>query len=676
MQLKAVRQTSIEDCGPTCLYMLLKYYGGYEKLETIKKLCKTNKEGTTLFNLKEAASRLGFDANAYHVEISLLKDSFPSPFIAHVLVEEKYYHYIVVYKMKKNVVFIADPKDGKNKKITMELFQKMYLQSILVLYPIQMEKRKQERIWVWLFKTLQSWKRDVFKIGLYSFVMFILEMFCLSSLYFLLTLFKKQNIHLLQNFTVFFLLLFFLKGIWDYIGKKKLLVCNEKIYICLKQKFYDWLFSLPYHEVKMKNSTELFLKLENLENILNYLFQLLFFLLLEVLPFLGLSIFFLAYQKDSSFYFLFVLFELFILILIGKKKRMLFLELKEEMSLYKREEKEVIESVPSICEMQLLDTMLKRQEKQEMLYSNKRRKTQTLYLRYSTLEEMAIHIGQLLLFRYFLSTLSSSPIALENILFFLYFFEKMKTFLQGFSTLYIEKEEIKWGIENMVEQVEREAMISAREIVLKNEKHPYFGNIKNVSLQINNQHPVLLLGKSGIGKSTLAHMIIGDYKAKNRFIEECPNSLKVKGCYVSAEATIYTTSILENILLKRDIEPSRLEEILSLTHVDAIMEEHKYFSLLEGGENLSSGEKQKIILARALVGNFDLLVLDEALNRLDQVEEKEIMMNILRKYRDKMIFVISHRYNLVDLFPIVYTFTSHGQLKKWKGRKKLCLREY
>ena len=52
------------------------------------------------------------------------------------------------------------------------------------------------------------------------------------------------------------------------------------------------------------------------------------------------------------------------------------------------------------------------------------------------------------------------------------------------------------------------------------------------------------------------------------------------------------------------------------------------------------------------------------------------MENILMKYIEKMIFVISHRYNLVDLFPIVYTFTPHGQLKKWKGRKKLCLKEY
>ena len=65
IQFKVVKQTSIEDCGPTCLYMILKYYRGYEKLETIKKLCKTNKEGTTLYDLKEAAIQLGFQAKCY-----------------------------------------------------------------------------------------------------------------------------------------------------------------------------------------------------------------------------------------------------------------------------------------------------------------------------------------------------------------------------------------------------------------------------------------------------------------------------------------------------------------------------------------------------------------------------------------------------------------------------------
>ena len=74
-------------------------------------------------------------------------------------------------------------------------------------------------------------------------------------------------------------------------------------------------------------------------------------------------------------------------------------------------------------------------------------------------------------------------------------------------------------------------------------------------------------------------------------------------------------------------------------------------------------------MARALVGKFNILVLDEALNRLDQSEELDIMRDLLEMYANDMILVISHRYNLVDLFKRVYTFTPHGQLKKWKGWK-------
>ncbi len=668
IQFKVVKQTSIEDCGPTCLYMLLKYYGGYEKLETIKKLCKTDKEGTTLYDLKEAAIALGFQTDSYHASVDDLQKNIHFPFIAHVFIDQKYYHYIIVYKIKKNHILVADPKEGRLLKMSISRFEAIYLNSILLLYPMHIEKRKSEKIGKWFFKIVKSFKKELFHITLYSFTIFFLEMLCVSSFYFLLMISKKQNIHLLQISIVFLFLFSILKVFLNYIRKKRMIRCNEEIYTSLKQKFYDWVYTLPYHEVKRKNSMELLLKLEQLESIMDYFFDILFFIFFEGLPFLGIIVF-LFFQKSVIVYFILYLSIHFLVhIYAGRQQRILLLDLKEEMSLARRNEMEALSSVSTIDEMQIESIFIKRQARYTKSYLERRTKKNISYLRYETLLDGIKSGSDILLKGIFFGLLIHQKISLEGLLVLFYLFEKMNEFILGLSNLYIQKEEMKWALENMNIEKQEKKTVTVNQLSLKNVIYPYYGKIRNVSLDLKKKFPVLLLGESGIGKSTLAHIILGDYQSDGRFVNGEETSTRVNGCYVSGEAMIYTTTIMENILLGRTIEEKKLEEILKVTHVDKIIEKHKYLPLLERGENLSSGEKQKIVLARALIEDFDLLVLDEALNRLDQGEEIDIMESLLKMYSDKIIVVISHRYNLMDLFERIYMFTPHGQLKKWKGR--------
>ena len=107
----------------------------------------------------------------------------------------------------------------------------------------------------------------------------------------------------------------------------------------------------------------------------------------------------------------------------------------------------------------------------------------------------------------------------------------------------------------------------------------------------------------------------------------------------------------------------RIDEIIKITNVDKIMN-NKNISfnnvIEEGGTNLSRGERQKIILARTLLRNNKIIILDEALNGLDFSEEKEILERIICKFKDSTIIYISHNRDLINLFDNIIEFKEGG----------------
>jgi ATP-binding cassette subfamily B protein len=83
--------------------------------------------------------------------------------------------------------------------------------------------------------------------------------------------------------------------------------------------------------------------------------------------------------------------------------------------------------------------------------------------------------------------------------------------------------------------------------------------------------------------------------------------------------------------------------------------------------SLSSGEKQRVTLARVLLQESDVLILDEALNQIEEKEEIRIIKEVMKLYQDKILIIISHRKNLIHLIPKIGIITKEGQIKYQKG---------
>lgn len=108
----------------------------------------------------------------------------------------------------------------------------------------------------------------------------------------------------------------------------------------------------------------------------------------------------------------------------------------------------------------------------------------------------------------------------------------------------------------------------------------------------------------------------------------------------------FTGSIIDNILLDREITQAKLDEIIKICKLERIINKKTFgldTFLYGGGEELSGGERQLVILARALINDFSILILDETLSEVNDSVEDEILKNLFHKYKDKTIIYVSHK---------------------------------
>lgn len=218
--------------------------------------------------------------------------------------------------------------------------------------------------------------------------------------------------------------------------------------------------------------------------------------------------------------------------------------------------------------------------------------------------------------------------------------------------------------------------------------------LKNINLSIKSGSKVAIVGKSGSGKSTLAKLIAGLYEpSEGKILFDNVDLSKIKNSYirkqmgvVSQDMFLFNRTILSNITMDdKDITFEQVKEVCSLVQIDQdieIMPMSYNTVITEMGQNLSGGQRQKILLARALINNPKILIFDEATNCLDNVNEA-IIHGLLSKVGCTRI-VIAHRLStIIDSdFIIVLDggeIIAHGKhdylLETNKNYKELYLNE-
>ena len=215
------------------------------------------------------------------------------------------------------------------------------------------------------------------------------------------------------------------------------------------------------------------------------------------------------------------------------------------------------------------------------------------------------------------------------------------------------------------------------EIEFKNVTYGYTGEktiIDDLSLKIKSNSSVALVGESGSGKTTIIKLIMGliKYKDGNILIDGNElsnlnlNSFYDKVTYVSQEAPIFDGTLKENLVFDKDISNGEILEVLEMVCLDKFyqrLENGLETELGEKGIRMSGGERQRVALARLFFDDSKIIILDEATSAMDNITEKMVMENIVKKLKNKTLIIIAHRLETIRGVDLIYVL-SDGIIKE------------
>ncbi len=676
---KSVLQDGLMDCGVCSLLTIIRTHGGNVPKEYLRELTNTTKEGTNAFYLLEAGKKLGFDTKALKGDIMDLEDNY-LPCIAHVIIDNKYQHFVVIQNInrKKKIITISDPYSGI-KKYKLEDYQKITTNQYLVFIPNKptpyLEKNK--ILFVSILQFLKKYKNIFTTLIIISSLYTILNILTSFTFQFMieevLNYNSKNNLYVI---TGFLLIVYLMKSTIDFCRNNLLNFINHSLDKNLIMDIFKHIMSLPYLYYKTRTTGEVVSRINDLGDIkdtISNLFATVFIdLILVTFVFITICKINLLLGELS----LVLIISYIIIIKIFNKKIYPYMKKnQEEVSMVNSYMVESINNIDTIKSLSLID------KSSDKLYDKYTRCLDTSYNFHklfnleSFFKVLINDIGLLLITFVAVTLVLNGKLSLGEILTYnaiiIYFLEPIKNILQ--MDLIIKKAKISFDRVTELYEIKKEEL----EIDEKYTGKPLLGNIKitnldysyygrrnvlsNVNLEIKAKDKVMIYGKSGSGKSTIGKILMKFLKIERGkvFIDDKDindyNTLDIRReiCYIGQNENLFTDTIYNNIVMNRDVDYDTFLEVAKITKVDEIINSRNasYEMLLEeNGFNISGGERQRLILARALINKSSIYILDESLNQVDILKEKEILNNLFSKYNDKTFIYISHRFNNISAF--------------------------
>lgn len=681
------RQPDQMDCGPTCLRMIAKFHGRSVSLEKLRKLSETTREGSSLKTISDASEKLGFRSLGVKIDFNKLKSEAPLPAIVHW----NQNHFVVVYEIKKDKIRISDPGHG-----LIDLTEKEFLTAwiganatadteegiVLLLEPTPKLAQSEEddatekKGFKFLYQYLFRYKKFLIQlvVGLIA-----------GSLLQLVFPFLTQSVVDIgiQNQDIHFVYLILIAQLFIFAGRTGielvrgwiLLHLSTRINISLISDFFIKLMNLPIAFFDSKMTGDIMQRINDHRRIetlltttsLSVLFSTFNLLIFgAVLAYYNLYIF-LVFFVGSVLYLIWV-------VLFLKKRKELDYKRFDQMS---NEQSKVMELINGMQEIKLHNAEKEKRWSWEFLQAKLFKiETQNLTLQQTqstganVINELKnifvtilaaklvidgeLTLGMMMAVTYIIGQLNG-PI--QQLIGFVYTVQDARIALERLSEIHNRPDEEPAGDEKVTD-VSSDASIVLNEISFR-----YLGAMENVienlSLEIPANKITAIVGASGSGKTTLMKILLkfyevsqGDIKVGNTDLNAISQRYWRQKCgVVMQEGYIFSDTIAKNIAVgETTIDKTKLVHAVKVAnikeYIDALPLGYNTKIGMEG-VGMSTGQKQRLLIARAIYKEPEIICFDEATSALDAKNEKVIMENLNLFFKDRTAIVIAHRLSTV-----------------------------
>lgn len=695
------QQVDMRDCGVAALAMVFGYYGSYYSLASLREKAKTTADGTTALGLVKVAEELGFETRAFRADRTLFDlEGVTYPLIVHVIKDGRLPHYYVVYKKDKKYLYIADP-DPKVKmtKLTIEEFEKEWTGIVIALAPTpayQPSKEKKNGLLDFvplLFKQRQLVLHIVLATLLVTLIN-IVGSYYLQSI--IDTYVPDQMKQTLTVISLGLIVVYILQQILTYAQDYLLLVLGQRLSIDVILSYIKHVFQLPMSFFATRRTGEVVSRFTDANRIIDALASTLLSIFLDLSIVLILSV--VLFSQNAHLFFLTILLlPIYAVIIFAFMKPFERLNnetmeansvlsssiiedingietiksLTSERSRYQKIDSEFVDYLKKSFAMSKAESLQKGLKHLAQLILN----VLVLWMGAHLVMKQELSLGQLITYNTLLVYFTGP---LENLI-------NLQTKLQAARVANTRLNEVYLIDSEFAEKKplqEREALDG--DLIFEGVDYKYgFGAnvLTDINLTIKKGSKVSFVGISGSGKTTLAKMMVNFYQPHKgtirlggRDIQQVDKTLlRQQINYLPQQPYVFNGTILENLLLGAR-EGTSQEDILRAVEIAGIREDIERMplnyqtELTTDGMGISGGQRQRIALARALLTDAPILILDEATSSLDILTEKKIVDRLMAL--DKTIIFIAHRLTIAERSEKVFLM-DQGRLKEEGSHEEL-----
>lgn len=688
-----IEQMQQTECGLCCTAMILRYYKSNEQLAQLREYLDAGRDGLKISQISGYLKERGFETHVYQASMNNLS-KLPLPAIIFWNNE----HFVVLEEIIGNNYIIIDPAFGR-RKIHQEEFNKEYSKIVLTIQPTEdfVPNKERQSTWKPVLKNLVENKLLFGKVLMLSIITYLASISIPILVQYLIDdVALANNPGLLRKYVLGVSFVILVYGVFTIVRGNDLIKLQVGLDRFLNKSTIGKLLKLPYKYFEVRSNGDLLFRLNSLHVIRDIMSE----QVLQGILNIGALVFILCYMIQKSIPLtilslgLLVCTGIFILYMRPKMMEANQYEIVESTKLQSVQ----VETVYSILgikttgiEQEVYNNWNEKYENAVDKYSYRSR-TLNIYTSVISLTQSVnpfiiltfgiyqffignVSVGEVIAFYSLANTFFASGVSI---------FQTWNNFL--LSTSYLERLKDITDMEAESNPGEPKELEVTGDIELKDVSFAYTNSsepvIKNLNMHIKQGQKVAIVGASGSGKSTLSKILLGLYEPSSgdiyfdniNFKELNKQAIRRQLGVVPQDICLFNKSILDNIKMnKTNVSMEEVREAASIAQIAEEIEAMPmgYHTLVSDmGLNLSGGQRQRISLARAILNNPKIIILDEATSSLDSVNEMKVS-NYFKDIGCTRI-VIAHRLSTIIDSDVIYVMDK-GEIIEQGTHKELMM---